>query len=49
MGIFEAGILAFGIGFGLYFGLATLGEHIKAGMVEAAKMSKCSDAQTPSA
>jgi hypothetical protein len=43
MGVFEAWILAFGIGLGLFYGLNELGREIRKGMVEAAKVSKGED------
>lgn len=49
MGFFEALILAFAIGFGLFFGLNALGREIPTGLVEAAKTARGDDVKTPDA
>ena len=40
MGFFEAWILAVGLGFGLFYGLSTLGREIRSGLVDAAKVAR---------
>lgn len=40
MGFFEAWLVAVGVGFGLFYGLSTLGREIRTGLVEAAKVGK---------
>ena len=39
MGFFEAAMLAWAIGFGLYLGLQELGKQIRTGLVDAAKVA----------
>lgn len=47
MGFFEAIILAFGISFGLFFGLNALGREIRTGLVESAKVKNGESVTTP--
>ena len=46
MGFLSASILACGIGFGLYYGLNSLGREIRTGLVEAAKAKRGDEVAT---